>query len=173
MDGRDGEAPGAARVAAPERFGGWAPIGWALAAAAAGGLAAPLDPNLLEEGIVVHAAERMVAGEHLYRDVVLHTAPLPYELLALLFRVFGSEIAVARAAVVVFQALGTGLLFAALRRAGLGVLAHPAAAAVTVAPILLVPLFSSFFYTTLAVYLALTEIGPRLRAARSAGDAPA
>jgi hypothetical protein len=146
---------------------GRAPLLWALVAAAAGAVAAPLDPNLLEEGIVVHAAERMAAGEHLYRDIILHTAPLPYELLALLFRIFGAEIAVARAAVVVFQAAGTGLLYAALRRAGLGVLAHPAAAAVAVAPILLVPLFSTFFYTTLAFYLALMSVYTGLRAGRS------
>jgi hypothetical protein len=160
MDGRDGEATGAVRA--------WrGPLGWALAAAAAGAVVAPLDPNLLEEGIVVHAAERMAGGEHLYRDVLLHTAPLPYELLALLFRIFGTEIAVARGTVLVFQAAGVGLLYAALRRAGLGPLAHPAAAAVAVAPILGVPLFSVFFYTTLAFYLSLTTVYTGLRAGRS------
>ena len=117
------------------------PIAWAGIATAIGAVAAPLDPNLLEEGIVLHTAERMLEGDHLYRDVIIHTAPLPYELLALLFRVFGAEIAVARAAVVLLQGLGTALLFAAVRRAAPAVLAHAAAAAVACAPQMLVPLF--------------------------------
>jgi hypothetical protein len=149
---------------------GWrAPLLWGLAAAAAGAVAAPLDPNLLEEGIVVHAAERMAAGEHLYRDIILHTAPLPYELLALLFRIFGAKIAVARGAVVGLQALGTGMLFAALRRAAPAPTAHAGAAVLTVAPILLVPLFSTFYYTTVAFYLSLVAVYAAVRV----GDAPA
>ncbi len=172
MRTRDGEGPGAARAGARER--GWrGALGWALLGAVAGAAAAPLDPNLLEEGIVVHAAERMLGGEHLYRDIVLHTAPLPYELLTLLFQVFGARLEVARAAVVVLQAAGIGLLYAGLRRAGLGVLAHPATAAVAVAPLLLVPLFSTFFYTTLAFYLALIVFYAALRSGRSSAWAAA
>ena len=144
-----------------------APIAWAGIATAIGAVVAPLDPNLLEEGIVVHTAERMVAGDHLYRDVIIHTAPLPYELLALLFRVFGAEIAVARGAVVVLQGVGTALLFAAVRRAAPAALAHAAAAAVACAPLLLVPLFSIFFYTTLAFYLCIAAVYTALRAAES------
>ncbi len=172
MRTRDGEGPGAARAGARER--GWrGPLGWALLGAVAGAAAAPLDPNLLEEGIVVHAAERMLGGEHLYRDIVLHTAPLPCELLAVLFRVFGAQLEVARAAVVVLQAAGIGLLYAGLRRAGLGVLAHPATAAVAVAPLMLVPLFSTFFYTTLAFYLALVVFYSALRSGPSSAWAAA
>ena len=120
-------------------------------------------------GIVVHIAERMAAGEHLYRDVIVHTAPLPYELLALLFRGFGAEIEAARHAVIVLQAVATGLFFAAARRSGLGALAHVAAALVVVAPLLLFPLFSTYFYTTLAFYLALIAIYPGLRAREGTG----
>ena len=39
-----------------------APMFWGLCAVAAGAAVAPLDPSLLEEGIVVHTAQRIVAG---------------------------------------------------------------------------------------------------------------
>jgi len=144
-----------------------APLAWGLAAAVAGLAVAPLDPNLLEEGIVVHTAQRMLAGEHLYRDVVSHTGPLPYELLAALFRLFGAEILVARGAIVLLQGFATAAVFASARRAGAGALAHPAAAAVAAAPVLLVPLFSIFYYTTIAFYLGLVAVYAGLRARTS------
>ena len=131
---------------------------WALVAAAFGASVAGLDPNLLEEGIVVHAAERMAGGEHLFRDIVLFTAPLPYELLALLFRLFGENLLAARAAVVVLQALAAGALFLCARRAGLGAAAHAVAATAAAAPPLLVPLLSTFFYTTLAFYFGVFAV---------------
>jgi hypothetical protein len=137
-------------------------------AGAAGLAAAPLEPNVLEEGIVVHVAERMLLGDQLYRDAITHTGPLPYEVLAGLFRLLGAEIAVARGAVLVLQMLGTLALFSLARRAGAGVFAHAAAAVVASAPILLIPLFSTFFYTTLAFYLGLIAVYAGLRAAHSA-----
>jgi hypothetical protein len=140
-------------------------------AALLGAVVAPLDPNLLEEGIVVHTAERMAGGEHLYRDILIHTAPLPYELLALLFRLFGPSIEIARGAVVALQGLATGLFFATLRRGGAGAFAHPGAAAVAAAPILLVPLFSTYFYTTLAFYIGLVALYTALRGLESSGFA--
>jgi hypothetical protein len=136
---------------------------WGLLAGAAGLATAPLEPNVLEEGIVVHTAERMAAGEHLYRDVISHTAPLPYEILALLFRALGTEIALARASVVVMQGIGAAAAWAVARRAGAGVLAHAAAATIAAAPVLLVPLFSTYFYTTLAFYLGLVAVYVALR----------
>jgi hypothetical protein len=148
-------------------------LAWAAVAAGFGASVALLEPSLLEEGIVVHAAERMAAGEHLYRDIVLFTAPLPYELLALLFRAFGAEIELARAALVALQALAAGLLFACARRAGLGVSAHAAAAAVASAPPLHVPLLSTFFYTTLAWYLSVCALWAALRAGEHRGFAAA
>jgi hypothetical protein len=141
-----------------------APLAWGFAAAIAGLAVAPLDPNLLEEGIVIHTAQRMLAGEHLYRDVVSHTGPLPYELLAALFRLFGEKIPVARGAVVLLQGFAAAALFASARRAGAGALAHPAAAAVAAAPVLLVPLFSIFYYTTIAFYVGLVAVYAGLRA---------
>ena len=142
---------------------------WGLLAAAAGLSSAGLEPNLLEEGIVVHTASRMVEGEHLYRDVILHTAPLPYELLALLFRIFGNEIAVARTAVLLLQVVGVLLCFDLVRRAGAGVLAHAVAAILVAAPILLVPLFSIFFYSTLAFYLGLAAVCAAARIREASG----
>jgi predicted membrane-bound mannosyltransferase len=136
---------------------------WGVVAGAAGLATAPLEPNVLEEGIVVHTAERMLAGEHLYRDVISHTAPLPYEILALLFRVLGAEIAVARASVVVLQVVGAAAAWAVAHRAGAGALAHAAAATIAAAPILLVPLYSTYFYTTLAFYLGLVAVYIGLR----------
>jgi len=148
-------------------------LAWGLVAACFGGLVAGLEPNLLEEGIVVHAAERMAAGEHLFRDIVLFTAPLPYELLALLFRALGAEIAAARIAVVALQALATGLLFACARRAGLGAGAHAIGASMAAAPPLLVPLLSTFFYTTLAWYFAVCALAAALRGTHSRAAAVA
>jgi hypothetical protein len=63
----------------------------------------PLEPNLLEEGIALHLAQRMLQGEHLFRDLASFTGPLPFELLALLFRAFGDDIFVARGAVALMQ----------------------------------------------------------------------
>ena len=146
---------------------------WALVAAGFGASVAGLDPNLLEEGIIVHAAERMAGGEHLFRDIVLFTAPLPYELLALLFRLFGENILVARAAVVALQALAAGLLFVCARRAGLGAGAHAVGAAAAAAPPLLIPLLSTFFYTTLAYYFAVYALCAALHTGRSRAAAVA
>lgn len=148
-------------------------LAWALVAALFGASVATLEPNLLEEGIVVHAAERMAEGEHLYRDIVLFTAPLPYELLALLFRSVGADILAARGAVVALQALAAGLLFACARRAGLGILAHAAAATLAASPPLLVPLLSTFFYTTLAFYFSVCAMAAALWGTRSRGWAVA
>ena len=129
----------------------------------------PLEPNLLEEGLILHVAQRMAAGEHLYRDVVSFTGPLPFELLAALFRAFGEEIVVARAAVVVLHGLACASVYAVALRAGAGPLAHVAAAGVASAPVLLFPLFSLFFHTTLAFDLSLIAAYPAVRATRSVG----
>ncbi len=132
-----------------------APLLWGLVAGVFGAFTARLDPNVLEEGIILHTAERMLAGEHLYRDVIVHTAPLPYELLAACFRLFGAELWVARALLVCFQVLGASALFALVRRSGTSELAHCAAAIVATAPVFLFPQISNYYYTTIAFYLAL------------------
>ena len=103
---------------------------WSLVAALGAASVIGLEPNLVEEGLVLHVAERLAHGEHLYRDVVFFTGPLPFELLAALFRIFGAEIAVGRVFMVGVQAAATGVAFAFARRAGAGAFAHAAAAVV-------------------------------------------
>ncbi|MEE8508009.1 MAG: glycosyltransferase family 39 protein, partial [Myxococcota bacterium] len=125
------------------------------------------EPNLLEEGLILHVAQRMVHGEALYRDVASFTGPLPFELLTALFRIFGEEIAVARGAVVVLHGLACASVYAVALRSGAGTLAHAAAACVASAPILLFPLVSLFFHTTLAFHLCLIAAYPAVRATRS------
>jgi hypothetical protein len=141
---------------------------WALLGATVCSLMIPLEPNLLEEGLIVHVAQRMVGGERLYRDIASFTGPFPFELLAVLFRIFGEEIAVGRGALVVFHGLACASIYGVALRAGAGPLAHAAAACVASAPVLLFPLFSLFFHTTLAFELCLIAAYPAVRGVHSA-----
>ena len=72
------------------------PFAWALVAAVACASVIILEPNMVEEGLVVHVAQRLARGEHLYRDIVFFSGPPAFELLGALFRVFGQEILVGR-----------------------------------------------------------------------------
>ena len=146
----------------------WAAIATAICAAMA-----PLEPNLLEEGIIVHLAQRMVDGERLFVDLASFTGPFPFEFLALLFRLVGEEIAVARAAVAVFSGVSCAAVFALARRASLGDWAHVVAATVATGPVFLFPLHSTFFYSTLAYHLVLVSGYAGLRARDSDGWAVA
>ncbi len=130
-----------------------------------------LEPNLVEEGLVVHVAQRLVHGEHLYRDVVFFTGPLPFELLGALFRAFGEEIGVGRVAQAMAQGVATAATFSLGRRCGAGALAHLAAALVAAAPVLLFPLFSIFYYTPLAFALGTLAAWSAARSAASNGFA--
>ena len=103
----------------------WALLGGALAASVA-----TLEPNLLEEGLLLHAGERLLEGDHLYRDIALVTGPVPFVLTATLFASFGEDVLVARAGVVLLQGLACGAVFAMARRAGSGAWAHTVACAV-------------------------------------------
>jgi hypothetical protein len=127
--------------------------GWGLLAALAGLVVFALEPSVLEEGQILHVAQRLARGEHLYRDIVYYTGPLPFELLALLFRIAGEHVIVARLAMLPFMALAAGCSYALARRGGAGVLAHLIAAVWASAPVVLFPLLSIFFYTTIAFYL--------------------
>jgi hypothetical protein len=128
---------------------------WAVVGGAACSTVIGLEPNLVEEGLVIHVAQRLVAGEHLYRDIVFFTGPLPFELLGLLFRIFGEEILVGRGATALIQGVNAALAYGLVRRAGGGVLAHAAGALVAALPLLLFPLFSIFYYTPLAFSIGL------------------
>lgn len=140
---------------------------WILAGTAICGWMLPLEPNLLEEGIALHLAQRMVQGEHLFRDLASFTGPLPFELLAALFRVFGDEIAVARAAVAVLQGLACGALYALARAVRNDGLAHLAVAFLAASPVLLFPLFSLYFYSLVALHLAVFATWAALRGIES------
>lgn len=128
---------------------------WGAVALALAGWMLPLEPSLLEEGYLIHFAQRMIDGEHLYRDLITYTGPLPFELLAALFRIFGEEIAVGRWAVGVLHGLAAAASFDLARRAGVGTFAHLAAACVAAAPVFGFPLMSVFFYSTLAYGLSV------------------
>jgi len=128
---------------------------WILLGAACCSWMLPLEPNLLEEGIALHLAQRMVQGEHLFRDLASFTGPLPFEWLALLFRLFGDDIFVARGAVAVFHGLACGALYALARSARADGQAHLAAAFLAAAPVLLFPLFSLYYYGLIAIQLAI------------------
>jgi hypothetical protein len=143
---------------------GWGAIG-ALACASV----AVLEPSVLEEGLPLHVAQRLAQGEHLYRDVIFFTGPLPFELLAVLFRVFGDHFFVARGAVAVLQGLATAAVFDVARRAGTGAFAHVAAAVQAATPILLFPIFSIYFPSTLAALLATLAVWAAVRGTASLG----
>jgi len=127
--------------------------GWGLLAALAGFVVLPLEPNVLEEGLLLHVAQRIADGEHLYRDIVCYTGPAPFEFLALIFRIFGDSLVAARLSIVCLLGFAAGCSYALVRRAGLGSLAHVAAACWAAAPILLFPLPVTYYYTTIAFYL--------------------
>jgi hypothetical protein len=126
-----------------------------VAGAFACGSMIPLEPNMLEEGLILEIAQRLIRGDRLYQDVVAFTGPLPFEALALLFRIFGEEIWVARTVVVALHGAATAAVFAITRSARSDGLAHVSGALAACAPILLFPLFSTYFYTTLAVSIGL------------------
>lgn len=158
-------------AAADARGGSLGALAWALLGAASCAAMAPLEPSLLEEGMLIHVATRLVAGERLFADVASFTGPLPFEALAALFRLFGAEIAVARAAVALLHGIACGGLFALARAAGAGALAHAVAASAAAAPVFLFPLLSIYFYSTLAGSLGLLATLAALRGARAAGFA--
>lgn len=141
---------------------------WGVLGVVACGSVIGLEPNLVEEGLVIHVAQRLAAGEHLYRDIVFFTGPLPFELLGALFRVFGEQILVGRDAAALIQGVNAALAYGLVRRAGGGVLAHAGGALVASLPLLLFPLFSIFYYTPLAFSFGLWAAYFATRGAESA-----
>ncbi len=159
----------------PTRAGGggaWrgpvATLLWAVVGFSACWSLTDLEPNLVEEGLLLHVAQRLVHGEHLYRDIVYFTGPLPFELLALLFRIFGEEIAVGRTVMALFLGGATAATWSFARRSGAGALAFPAAAVVASTPALLFPMFSMFYYTPLAFCFGVLAVDAASRGAESA-----
>lgn len=159
-----GKAPRARRARIPPAGQG---LAWAIVAMLACASMIRLEPNLVEEGLVVHVAQRLARGEHLYRDIIFFSGPLAFELLGALFRIFGEEILVGRVVAALIQGVNAAVAFALVRRAGGGVLAHGAAAGVAALPPLLFPFFSMFYYTPLATSLALWASFSALRGSDS------
>ncbi len=127
-------------------------------------LAAPVHVRYLvplDEGALVHVAERLAGGEVLYRDVATGIMPGTYYLLALLFEVFGVSLTVGRVLQMILLAASTALIYGLSRRFG----ERPAAtlAAVTYFS---VSLFGYRYpnYSPLAVLLILLGVGFFLRA---------
>lgn len=64
---------------------------------------------MLDEGVLLHVAERISDGEVLYRDIATGLAPGSYYLQALLFKVFGPGVLVGRYFVIILLA-GSGIV---------------------------------------------------------------
>ncbi len=69
-----------------------------------------------DEGIVLQGAERILRGEVLYRDFFSFYTPGSYYWIALLFRLFGSSLLVARTALLVYGGLFSVLTYLLARR---------------------------------------------------------
>ena len=81
----------------------------------------PGYPYFFDEGSTLYAAERIAAGEHLYRDLLYFKAPLSYYSLGWLFRICPLTLETARVAGAVLLAgivTGSGLLSARFARSG-------------------------------------------------------
>ena len=123
-----------------------------------------LEPNLLEEGLLLHVGERMLEGDALYSDIVLVTGPFPYGFVAAIFWLFGPKMLAARAGVALLHGLACGALFDMARRGHAGPWSHAAAAAMACAPVLLFPLLSAAFYTTISTSLTFVAAWLAMRA---------
>jgi len=69
-----------------------------------------------DEGIVLQGAQRLLQGQVLYRDFFSFFTPGSYYWMALLFKIFGSSILVARAALIVYGGLFSVLTYLLARR---------------------------------------------------------
>jgi len=139
---------------------------WGLVGALSCASMIPLEPNMLEEGLILEIAQRLARGQHLYQDVVIFTGPLPFEFLAWLFRLFGEELLIGRVVVAILHGGATATIHAIARSVGPDGRDHVAAGLMACAPILLFPLFSTYFYTTLAVSIGVLASGAALAGLR-------
>jgi dolichyl-phosphate-mannose-protein mannosyltransferase len=69
-----------------------------------------------DEGIVLQGAQRILAGQVLYRDFFSFYTPGSYYWMALLFKIFGSSILVGRTALIVYGGLFSLLAYLLARR---------------------------------------------------------
>src|SRR5207302_5176847 len=69
-----------------------------------------------DEGIILQGAQRILAGEVLYRDFFSFFTPGSYYFLALIFKIFGSSILVARTTLVIVGAVVSSITYLLSRR---------------------------------------------------------
>ncbi len=68
-------------------------------------------PNIVDEGILVDSASRILHGQMMYRDFDHVYAPGRYYLLSLLFKIFGENFLVSRLMLMSFMSLSCALIF--------------------------------------------------------------
>ncbi len=78
-----------------------------------------LGLQLYDEGVRVYGAERVLAGETPYHDFFAYYGPGEFYWPALLFKLFGTQIVVARLGTVFFISIAAAAVFALARSAGL------------------------------------------------------
>jgi hypothetical protein len=77
--------------------------------------------NVYDEGLRLYGAQRILAGDLPYRDVFTYYGPAQFYWPALLFRLFGTQVLVARVGNLFFGAVAAAALFALCRSAALPV----------------------------------------------------
>ena len=126
-----------------------------------------------DEGIVLQGAQRILGGEVLYRDFFSFFTPGSYYFLALIFKIFGSSIIVARTALVIFGAAFSAITYVLCRRVCSRGSALFVAATITLSTLpyrfLVLHNWDSTLWACLSVYCAVRLIETRSRAWAFAG----
>src|SRR5438874_9735698 len=126
-----------------------------------------------DEGIVLQGAQRILGGEVLYRDFFSFFTPGSYYFLALIFKIFGSSIIVARTALVIFGAAFSAITYVLCRRVCSRGSALFVAAIITLSTLpyrfLVLHNWDSTLWACLSVYCAVRLIETRGRAWAFAG----
>ena len=94
----------------------------------------PYGLMLLDEGYWLHAVQRMLGGEVLYRDVYAHYAPLRYHLMELAFRLARPSVLVGRTVWLALVVLDVALVYRVARRLAPPAVAWAPAALLALAP---------------------------------------
>jgi 4-amino-4-deoxy-L-arabinose transferase-like glycosyltransferase len=118
-----------------------------------------MDPD---EGIILQGAQRILQGQVLYRDFFSFFTPGSYYLVALLFKVFGSSVVVARTALAVYGSLFSALTYLLARRVcsrWTALCAAALAAAISIPyRVLVAHNWESTLWACLALYCALRTL---------------
>src|SRR5207248_11297744 len=79
-------------------------------------VAYPLDIGRPDESHLLYGARRILEGQVIYRDFVESITPLAYYLFAVVYRVAGTTLFVARVVIALIEGLGCALLFRLVAR---------------------------------------------------------